>query len=121
MDWKILSHVKNQFDKQNNIETIYKISSPKVLGLVFSSLAATTLARSLDKRGERRKVIINFDFKHLATFTSETISLQEDLTLAVTHVLAAKGNNDQAQNVWKKTILWLSKSLIGVLTNAFKK
>ena len=42
-----------------NIETIYKIykiSLPKVLGLVFSSLAATTLARSLDKRGERRKV-----------------------------------------------------------------
>ena len=43
------------------------------------------------------------------------ISFQEDLALAVTHVLAAKGNNDQAQNVWKTTILWLSKSLKGVL------
>ena len=122
MDWKILSHVKNQFDKKNNIETIYKISSSKVLGLVFSSLAATTLARSLDKRGERRKVVeLGFDFKHLTTFTSQNISFQEDLALAVTHVLAANGNNDQAQNVWKTTILWLSKSLIRVLANAFKK
>ena len=56
---------KDQFDIKN-IETIYKIykiSLPKVLGLVFSSLAATTLARSLDKRGERRKVIIEFWFQ----------------------------------------------------------
>ena len=48
---------KNNLTK--NIEIIYKIykiSLPKVLGLVFISLAATSLARSLDKRGERRKV-----------------------------------------------------------------
>ena len=68
---------------------------PQVLGLVFSSFAATTLARSLDKRGERRKVC----YWALISNIGETISFQEDLALAVTHVLAAKGNNDQAQNV----------------------
>ena len=54
---------KKQFDTKDNIDIIYKIALPKVLGLVFSSLAATTLARSLDKRGERRKVVIEFWFQ----------------------------------------------------------
>ena len=54
-------------------------------------------------------LLLNFDFKHLTTFTSETTSFQEDLALAVTHVLEAKGNNDQAENVWKKNYFFALK------------
>ena len=63
MKWIEKCYQIQKINLTKDIEIIYKIckiSLPKVLGLVFSSLAATTLARSLDKRGERRKVIFEF-------------------------------------------------------------
>ena len=107
---------KKQFDTKDNIDIIYKIALPKVLGLVFSSLAATTLARSLDKRGERRKVcywaLISEVWQHLQeNFISGRFSFSGDPRLG-----GKRKHWSSTECVKKTTTLWLT----GVLANAFK-